>query len=325
MRTESVIVRAWCGSMRPAQVRPASRLEPHRDQASPIRPRGRRRRRPAVVDVPLSRVGPVGESTRRFLVVMWPEPELPIDLREAPSVTLVVRDDDLISDIAERTQRESGLDWSLGWEPAFLTTPDHEGRTYQDEFLSWHVDEEGHVVWNDYLLQGVRVADLLRTARVGLFRGDPLAILIREFRGGNGVLLSWDDVLNVLAHIGVLYGGVKGIAESASVVANVVRRYHQLWLARHAQPSTAFEFLLKERAWDYTALAKFLEVPFDVCVDLLTGLGFEQDRNEPLMYRRSDSAPGAKVRDEIRARVLHGIDPASSRDKMLESQRHLPK
>jgi hypothetical protein len=265
----------------------------------------------------------VSVSTRQFLVLMWPEPglRLPIDFRESPSVVLVVRDDDLIWDLAQRAQRATNLDWSMGSEPVFLTTPDHEGRRYQDEFLRWYVDEDGHVVWSDYLLQGVRVADLLRTAEAGLFRGDPLAILIRAFRGGNGVLPSWDDVLGILAQIGAVYGGVKGIVESASAVANVVKRYHRLWDARHAEPVTAFEFLLKQRAWNYTALAQFLDLPLAVCVDLLTGLGFEQDRGDPMMYRRSDSVPGVKVRDEIQTRVLHGVDPASSRDEMLERQR----
>ena len=265
------------------------------------------------------------ESTRQFLVMMWPETELelPVDLRDVPSVVLPVRDDDLIWDVSQQAQGATNLDWSMGWEPAFLTRPDADGRRYLDEFLRCYVDEDGHVAWSDYLLQGVRIADLRRTAEAGLFRGDPLAILIRGFRGGNGLLASWDDVLEILAKTGAIYGGVKAIVESAGAVASVVERYHRLWDARHAEPFAAFEFILKQRAWDYTVLAQFLELPFAVCVDLLTGLGFEQDRDEPLTYRRSDSAPGSKVRGEIQTNVLHGVDPAASRDEMLERQRRV--
>lgn len=261
-----------------------------------------------------------GFDMYQFEVFAWSGGFLTLrdDLRKLKVVRLDVTERDRLSKIADRAQRELGVHWDWVYYH-FVTEPDASGRRYQAPSLSPYVAEDGKLTWDVGQLKGIRVSDAMRTKEEGLFVGDPFAFIMEEPQGGDGVFPGWDDVATFLVRAGAVYGGIQAIQQSIKLLQSLFEQYKKQWELRHATPYRLLWFILTRDSWNYAKLARLLHISLSNTVDLLTSLGYEQDREDAERFEISQSVPQAKLRRELEKEVLHG-DPREWRDSYWRTQ-----
>ena len=241
------------------------------------------------------------------------------DLRQFPVVELDVAEDQLLLDIARTALQQLELEWPHSYS-SFVTRPDEEGRRLHCSYLLAHVASDGVLSWTDRTLEGVKVADLLRSRDEGVFEGDPLALLVELPTMGDGVLPdSWEDLVRWLIMFGASWQGLKSVVEATRGLATLVERSRRIWQARHSKPWAFFPFILARKEWDYGQLSRYLDIPLGVTLDLLGYLGYEQDASQPRLYRQSSDAEKAALRDAVSTHVA-GMPSGESRRFLWEVQ-----
>lgn len=255
----------------------------------------------------------------RFEVLVWRGSQLDLreDLRGAESIELDVALDDKLVDIASRAKAQLGIDWS--WNHFhFVTERDLGGRRYEEPYLTSYVTDQGDLLWTHLQLEGVTVADVVRTRDHDLFEGDPFALLLEEPLGGDGVIPGWDDLLRYLVEIGAAYQGAQAVKASIDALRRVVEQTRKNWEARHARPDSLLHLILQKNEWDYAALARLLGVSLSTCVELLESLGYAQVG--PTTYAAADPVETRAFREELMNRFTGG-NPRENRSAIRKMQR----
>jgi hypothetical protein len=165
--------------------------------------------------------------------------------------------------------------------------------------MAYGVDD-GSLSWTNRSLKGVTVNHLGRSRGEGFFDGDPYALLVELPTGGDGVLPdSWDDLVRWLIEFGAIWQATKSVAEAAESMARLIQRAKRGWEARQAKPWGLFPVVLERVEWDYGALARYLNIPLDVSLDMLADLGYEQSSLDGLIFRRSTQPDANSLGDAI--------------------------
>jgi hypothetical protein len=252
-----------------------------------------------------------------FEVLVWSGQMLSLhsDLRDVPVEQFQVAKLDLLSAIAKRAQESGGVDWPFAYMH-FVTAPDSEGRRYQAPYLSPYVAEDGALTWPGLQLEGIKVADAIRTADAGLFEGDPRALLVEEPVGGDGVP-PVAELQQVLVNAGEIYAGIQAVVAAAKGLHKVIEASQRQWRMRNATPPDVIRFVLMREEWDYPTLARLLDVSFSTVVELLESLGFVSDSSAGRVYTLSKTSEVAVLRHEIEEQVLHG-NPRDTRRSYWE-------
>lgn len=226
------------------------------------------------------------------------------DLGQCTIVELKVDRGDHLLDISDRALNSLGVTWEYPYT-SFVSRPDENGRRLHVGFLLAYVDDDGILTWTDRTLKGVLVRHLERTHKEGLWDGDPYALLVEQPTGGDGVLPdSWDDLVRWLITFGAAWQGGKSVAEAAKSLASLVERAKRGFEARRAKPWALFPLVLERDAWDYGELARYLNLPLDVIVDMLTDLGYQPDSNSGRLYRQANEGAAADLRNALSTHLV---------------------
>jgi len=164
--------------------------------------------------------------------------------------------------------------------------------------------EDGSVSWSKHGLEGVTVAHVERSHEEGVFLGDRHALLIEEPLGGDGVLPVWDDLVHLLERIGEIGAGVTFLVQASKGLLSILKDCRRQWALRGAMPASLLGLILEREEWDYSQLARYLKVSLTIAINLLEYLGYKQDEAEARVFRLSDDADRAALRNAIERELI---------------------
>jgi len=219
---------------------------------------------------------------------------------------------------------------------AFVSFPDQEGRRHIAYGPSAIVDVDGGLRWVSYRHDTITIEELERSAREGLLEADPHAIALDARPIGNGGLVAWrelEQLVETMSGPAATALAIRGLAAVVVEDARKIGRIFQLstrrlrirrnaaWLrdflserkdtlldAGAASPAPILNFILKRRDWDSSRLAHFLRIPHGDARRLLESLGYDLSPWSGT-YLISRDPNRLHLRSELVHALLGGLDP----------------
>jgi hypothetical protein len=266
------------------------------------------------------------------------EPEWQRAWDDRAKVTLLVEDDETLSEVIDRAATAFGCQpWistlspahTFAWvafDDAAATTPLYTRKIYDFTL----VDSHGEAVFGIHDFHLIPYGQIIRSAEAGLVPGNPRRLyIIRQIPQGDfGTGVSWQTLLELYALIRIALDVVsttEDLKDRTASAARIIRkgidgfrRHSPRWGQRNTRPEQIRK-LVRTRAWSSEQLSALLACPEIDLADVLALLGFERDSSDGTWKerRRGQEPLLDDLEDELREGDYKALDWTIDNQQLL--------